>query len=532
MLDLSRIAQDLQLRKTQVETAVQLLDEGNSPSFIARYRKEKSGGLDEDRLRMIKERVADIRQLSDRKNTILKTIESQGKLTDELRAGILAAETNKRLDDLFLPHKPKKRSPASDAREKGLEELARAIWNRDPAVANLGEILTGMINPEKQLNTTEDILSGVKLILTEMIAENADVRAPVRFALWETGRVVSKKAEPKPEKVEKTEPKPEPVATPAPAAEIVPAVVPETAVTGETPTAPATGSEVVATPVPETPVPATPVPATPPSKPKREERERKDDKKGEEYKDYYEFTEGLKVIPPHRILAVNRGEREHALSVKLDWDAGRVNQAARSNLKFDDHPHKDLLESLVDGAVTGYVLPSLEKEIRKELTEESLSHAVEIFARNFKSLLLTPPLRQRRVLAIDPGTKSGTKAVALDEKGVLLEELSLHPLPPQNKVAEARAALAGLIRKHNLSLIAIGNGSSCREIEELVSELLTELEQGSEGNPPLTELAYVIANEAGAAAIFPPGTVIADAAEKLLEDLNGRLGYVQRTAAE
>ena len=196
---------------------------------------------------------------------------------------------------------------------------------------------------------------------------------------------------------------------------------------------------------------------------------------------------------------MNRGEREHALSVKLDWDAGRVNQAARSNLKFDDHPHKDLLESLVDGAVTGYVLPSLEKEIRKELTEESLSHAVEIFARNFKSLLLTPPLRQRRVLAIDPGTKSGTKAVALDEKGVLLEELSLHPLPPQNKVAEARAALAGLIRKHNLSLIAIGNGSSCREIEELVSELLTELEQGSEGNPPLTELAYVIANEAGAA---------------------------------
>ncbi len=484
MLDLSRIAQDLQLRKTQVETAVQLLDEGNSPSFIARYRKEKSGGLDEDRLRMIKERVAEIRQLADRKNTILKTIDSQGKLTDDLRAGIQAAETNKRLDDLFLPFKPKKRSAASDAREKGLEELAKAIWNRDPAVANLNEILVGMVNPEKNLNTPDEILGGAKLILTEMIAENADVRAPVRFALWETGRVVSKKAEPKPEK---HEPKPEAAPTPAPAAE-TPPVAPATE---DVPAVTPPTSETPVTPAPES------TPAAKSPKPKKEDR--KDDKKGEEYKDYYEFTEGLKAIPPHRILAVNRGEREHALSVKLDWDVNRVNQAARSNLKFDGHPHKELLESLIDGAVTGYVLPSLEKEIRKELTEESLSHAVEIFARNFKSLLLTPPLRNRRVLAIDPGTKSGTKAVALDEKGVLLEETTLHPLPPQNKVGEAKVALAGLIRKHNLSLVAIGNGSSCREIEELVSELLTELEQPTEGQPAITDLSYVIANEAGAA---------------------------------
>ncbi len=500
MPDLSRIAQDLQLRKTQVETAVRLLDAGDSPSFVARYRKEQSGGLDEDRLRMIKERVAELRQLADRKATIFKSIESHGKLTDDLRAGIHAAETTKRLDDLFLPFKPKKRTAASDARDKGLEELAKAIWTRDPAVANLPEILAGMVNPEKGLNTPADVLAGVKLILTETIAETADVRAPVRFALWETGRVVSKKAEPRPEKAPKVEPTPAPtpvaetatVPAPTPTPDAPPATVAENAPATDAPPIPAVAATTEAPPTPA----AVPAP-TPAPRPKREDR--RDDKKGDEYKDYYEFTEALKVIPPHRILAVNRGEREHALSVKLDWDANRIKQAAHSHVKFDDHPHKDLLEPLVDAALTGYVLPSLEKEIRKELTEESLSHAVEIFARNFKSLLLTPPLRNRKVLAIDPGTKTGTKAVALDEKGILLEEMTLHPLPPQNKAAEAKAALAGLIRKHNLSLVAIGNGSSCREIEELVSELLAELEAGKDGQPPLPDVAYVITNEAGAA---------------------------------
>jgi len=508
MPDLSRIAQDLQLRKTQVETAVRLLDAGDSPSFIARYRKEKSGGLDEDRLRMIQARVAEVRQLADRKATIIKTVESHGKMTDDLRAAIHAAETNKRLDDLFLPFKPKKRTAASDAREKGLEELAKAIWTRDPAVANLPEILAGMVNPEKGLNTPDDVMAGVKLILTETIAETADVRAPVRFALWDTGRVVSKKAEPRPEKGEKAAPPPAaapapvPEAAPAPVVEMPPPppVVETPPPTTETPPTPASDSPPPPEPAPsevKTETPPAPVPPTPAPKPKREDR--RDDKRGEEYKDYYEFTEALKVIPPHRILAVNRGEREHALSVKLDWDADRVKHAAHSNLKFDDHPHKDLLDPLVDAALTGYVLPALEKEIRKELTEESLSHAVEIFARNFKSLLLTPPLRNRKVLAIDPGTKTGTKAVALDEKGVLLEDMTLHPLPPQNKATEAKAALAGLIRKHNLSVIAIGNGSSCREIEELVSAMLAEMEEGKDGQPPLPGLSYVIANEAGAA---------------------------------
>jgi len=245
------------------------------------------------------------------------------------------------------------------------------------------------------------------------------------------------------------------------------------------------------------PTPAAPTPPAPPARPKKEPKI--DEKKGEEYRDYFDFTEGLRAIPPHRILAVNRGEKEHVLQVKIDWDVNRVKAAARSNLHLADHPHRDLLDPLVDEAITNFVLPSLEKEIRKELTEEALGHAIEIFARNFRSLLLTPALRNKRVLAVDPGTRAGTKAVALDERGTPLEDVTMHPLPPQNKVPEAKAALANLIRKHNLSVIAIGNGAMCREMEQIVSDLIAELENPTDGQPAVADLAYVIANEAGAA---------------------------------
>jgi protein Tex len=498
-LDLSRIAQDLQLRKVQVEAAVQLLDEGNTPPFIARYRKERAGGLDEDRLRIIRDRVADLRHLNERKQTILKTIDAQGKLTDDLRRAILTAETPKRVEDLYLPFKPKKRTPAADARDKGLGELAQAIWNHDPAVASLPEVLSGMVNPERGLTSPEDVLAGTKLILTEMIAEMAEVRAPVRFALWETGRITSRKAEPRPEPPKPERRPPEAAPAPPPAEQAPPPTPPSAeqapaAVEGQP--APAPEGEPPAVAAALTPPPA-PTPPAPPPRPKKEHKF--DEKKGEEYRDYFDFTEGLRAIPPHRILAVNRGEREHVLQVKLDWDVNRVRAAARSHLPLADHPHRDLLDPLVDEALANFVLPSLEREIRKELTEEALGHAIEIFARNFRSLLLTPPLRNRRVLAVDPGTRAGTKVVALDERGTPLEDLTAHPLPPQNKVAEAKAAFTGLIRKHGLQVIAIGNGSMCREMEQIISDMITELEAPTDGQAAVPELAYVIANEAGAA---------------------------------
>src|SRR5947207_1083903 len=176
-LDLSRVAQDLQIRKVQVEAVVQLLDEGNTIPFITRYRKERTGGLDEELLRVIQDRINQLRQLAERKQTILKTIDSQGKLTDELRAAILSADNSKRLEDLYLPYKPKKRTLATAAREKGLEPFALAIWNRDSAVANVAQSWASFVNPEKQLNTPEEVQAGVQHILAEMIAETVDVRA-------------------------------------------------------------------------------------------------------------------------------------------------------------------------------------------------------------------------------------------------------------------------------------------------------------------------------------------------------------------
>ncbi|MFM7149254.1 MAG: Tex-like N-terminal domain-containing protein, partial [Gemmataceae bacterium] len=237
-LDLSRIAQDLQIRKVQVEAVVHLLDEGNTIPFITRYRKERTGGLDEEILRIIQDRIQQQRSLAERKQTILRTIENQGKLTDELRASILHADNPKRLEDLYLPYKPKKRSLAQAARDRGLDRLAMAIWEADPVAENLEDLLPTLINPEQQLNSTEDILQGVSHILAEVIAESADVRHGVRMVLWDTGRLVTTK------------------------------------------------SEKVA------------------------------EGQGQEYRDYFNFSEALRQIPPHRIMAINRGEKDNTLQVK------------------------------------------------------------------------------------------------------------------------------------------------------------------------------------------------------------------------
>jgi uncharacterized protein len=348
-LDLSRIAQDLQIRKLQVESVVQLLDAGNTVPFITRYRKERTGGLNEDVIRQIQARVAYQRQLAERKQTILKSIAAQGKLTDELQTAILAAETSKRLEDLYLPHKPKKRSLATAARERGLEPFATAIWIRDPVVANLTEFAQGMVNPEKELATPEDVLAGVQHLLAEQIAETADVRAAVRVVLWETGKLCTSRNEQLPE--------------------------------GQ----------------------------------------------GLEYKDYFQFTEPARHIPPHRILAINRGEKANAIKGRLEWDADAVRRVAAEKLPFADHAHAEFLHKVLDDALSRLLLPSLEREIRRELTDEAEDHAVRVFARNLRSLLLQPPLRGRRVLAVDPGFRTGCKIASLDEHGSLLGEGVIYP---------------------------------------------------------------------------------------------------------
>jgi uncharacterized protein len=359
-LDFARIAQDLQIRKVQVESVVQLLDQGNSIPFITRYRKEKTGGLDEGALRHIQDWVVGQRRLAERKQTILKSVETQGKLTDDLRVAIFEAETSKRLEDLYLPFKPKKRNPAVIARERGLEPLAQAIWNRDPAVAKLEEVLPTLVNPEKELATSADVLQGVQHILAEQIAETAEFRQAVRCVLWETGKLAAGKKENLPEGA------------------------------------------------------------------------------GLDYKDYFQFAESARRIPPHRILALNRGEKEGAIKVRLEWNADGVHRAVLNKLPLADHPHAEFLKTVVEDALNRLLLPSLEREIRRELTEEAEIHAVRIFARNLNSLLLQPPLRGRRVLAIDPGFRTGCKLAALDEHGNLLEEGVIFPYPPPNRSQSKR----------------------------------------------------------------------------------------------
>jgi uncharacterized protein len=407
-LDLARIAQDLQLRKVQVESVVHLLDEGNTVPFITRYRKERTGGLDEDAIRRIHSRVAHFRHLSDRKLTILRSIDAQGRLTDELRSAILAAESPKRLEDLYLPYKPKKRSLATEAREKGLEPLATAIWTKDPIADNLGELLASMMNPDKGLNTADDILTGVRNILSEMVSEHADLRMSARRVIWDTGRLVSAKAENLPEG------------------------------------------------------------------------------RGNEYKVYFQFTEPLNHIPPHRILAINRGEKEQVLKVRIEWDAPRMDAAIRTALPFDSHPHRELLEQVRDDSLTRLLLPSLEREVRRELTDYAQEHAVRVFAKNLRSLLLQPPLRGKRVLAVDPGLRTGCKLCALDENGAPIEHAVVYPHAPQNKRAEAKGTIERLVRKHQLTVIAIGNGTACRETEQLVADLIGDL--ATRGSQPIPDL--------------------------------------------
>ncbi len=474
-LDLSRIAQDLQIRKVQVEAVVQLLDEGNTIPFITRYRKERTGGLDEEVLRIIQERIGQLRHLAERKQTILRSIEGQGKLTDELRAAILSADSPKRLEDLYLPYKPKKRTLATTAREKGLEPLALAIWNSDPAVANLAEVLAGMLNPEKELNTPDDVLTGAGHVLAELIAETADIRGTLRNVLWDTGKLTTAK------------------------------------------------SDKVA------------------------------EGQGLDYKDYFQFTEPLRHVPPHRILAINRGEKENVLTVKLVWDeelglrvalerlplplpdhkpavpaqepppngtGGPAVEAeaglpagAHAGVRSEDsapaphahahphpnhphrmqeliaqrtaalqaHPHKEFLQRVTADALSRLLVPSLEREIRRELTQKAEGHAIDVFARNLRSKLLAPPLHGKRILAIDPGFRTGCKVAALDEHGNLLEEGVIFPHPPQKKAHDARLKLEELVRKHQTSVIAIGNGTACRETEELVGELISSLDARRSG---------------------------------------------------
>ena len=395
-IDLGRIAQDLQIRKVQVESVVQLLDEGNTVPFVTRYRKERTGGLNEVQIRDIQSRVQKIRDLNDRKQTILKAIDAQGKLTDELREAIRVTENPKKLEDLYLPYKPKKRTKASEAREKGFEPLALRVWNRDETLGDIAEAAREFLNAEKGVETVDQVLEGVRHILAEAISELSLIRDAARKVVWRTGKIATIKSE------------------------------------------------------------------------------GVDEAKGQDYRDYFAYSEPIQNIPPHRVLAFNRGEKENVLKIKLDVHQPDFEKAVLDNLPLEGHPQAAIFREGALDALERLLRPSLEREVRRDLSESAEKHAVEVFARNLRSLLLQSPITPQVILAIDPGFRTGCKVAVLGTQGTLLDHTVIYPHAPQNRRHEAKMTLKELVNKHKVNTVAIGNGTACRETEELVAELISE----------------------------------------------------------
>jgi len=564
-IDLAAVAKSLGLQQARVEAVVKLLDEGNTIPFITRYRKDQTGGLDEEPIRAIADRVTKDRQLAERKQTILRSIESQGKLTPELAKGIEAAQTTRRLEDLYLPYKPKKQTLATTARMRGLEPLALEILNADPLAANLDARLPDFVNTDKQVPTSADALLGAGHILAEMFSERADFRGRIRVIMEKSGKLTTSSVEPEQKPAEKQQKQsreakeaksdvgaeaakaqplfekladaPAEASAPATEAAVVAESAPDTKVAepvaatpavevpvaGEAPApvaeaapsdvaAPVDAASVeVSAPVEGAPaaedaapadgaaVPAVASQAEAPKKKKKEKKPKKPLTKAEAkaaelqraFRDYFHFTEAVKNLPPHRVLAINRGEKAKVLRVKLDCDLAAAEAVVDELLVPPNHPHADFLRGCGRDALTRLVLPSLDRELRREMTDAAEAHAVEVFAKNLRNLLLQPPVRERRLLALDPGFKSGCKWVALDEFGNLLEHGVVFVVGNAERRAGSKAKLIEVVKQHQLNTIVIGNGTACRETETFVADLLTNEFAG-------TGVSYVIVSEAGA----------------------------------
>jgi uncharacterized protein len=419
-IDLARIAKELNLQVSQVENVTRLLDEGNTVPFITRYRKEVTGDLNEDAIRQIRERVHSQRQLVERSNTILRLIDGQGKLTPRLRKAIENADSLRRLDDLYLPFRPKRRSRAQVARERGLEPFAEQIWNGDETLGKLESAAAQFVDPEKELVDAAAVLQGVNDLLAERIGETAEARELARRTGWKTGRLVVRPA------------------------------------TGKTANADA-----------------------------------------KEFQNYDDYTESVARIPPHRIMAINRGEKAKALKVRFEWDGQRIENQLLDHFSVNSHRYAATVKAGLTDALERFIQPGIDREVRRELTEKAEAHAVSVFAQNLKSLLMQPPLRGRRVVAVDPGLRTGCKLAALDEYGKLCGTDLMFVTGSAERKTAARQKLAEFAREHDCNLFVIGNGTACRETEVLTAETIAE---------ELPDAKYVVVNEAGAS-VYSTSTV-------------------------
>lgn len=579
-ISLRQLSWGLKVSAEQVQAVVELLDAGNTIPFITRYRKDQTGGLDEEKVLAIAERLLKQRQLAERKQTILRSIESQNKLTPTLAKQILGARTLKRLEDLYLPFKPKKQTLATTARERGLDHLAEEILNQDPIAADLDRRAADYVNPDKQVTSGADALLGAGHILAELFSENAELRQRLRDILMQTGKLSTSLTEDAAKSLSATpsaatpaspiesadaretgptaaetstkEPTEQTAATPSPADAAAPGIseqsvsadvrgedgekavtpkngeeralgehgtdsapppaedvgpAPESdqvtevgqaetsatqqAVSGEA--TPAESAPVETAAVPQASAPAGPrtVPLKPAVSAKEEERRKKRERFLRLFADYARYSESVRTIPPHRVLAINRGEREKVLRVKIEADLETLQKAAEEICVPAEHPHAEFLRGCVRAALTRLVLPALEREIRRELNEKAEAHAVQVFARNLRRLLLQPPVRNHVVLAIDPGLRQGCKFAVLDPYGKVLDHGVFSIIGSSERIESGKQRVLEIVQKHGVTLIALGNGTGCRETEDFLARLMQN--DWKDGGP-----AYVIVNEAGA----------------------------------
>ncbi len=405
---LNRLARELNIRQSQVESTVKLIDEGNTIPFIARYRKEVTGGLDDQVLRDLSDRLTYLRNLEARREEVLRLIESQGMLTDEISGSLAKADSLQEIEDIYRPFKPKRRTRASIAREKGLEPLAVMIYAQSLKKGSVEEIASAYINPEKGVETCEDALNGAMDIIAETVSDNAEYRKAIRELTFKEGVVVTagKKEEDSP------------------------------------------------------------------------------------YRMYYDFREPVARIAPHRVLAIDRGEREEFLSVKLEAPEDRIVSWLKSrSLARDGSIFKTYVESAVEDAYSRLIKPSIENEIRGSLTEAAQEQAIKVFSENLRNLLLQPPVKGNVVLGLDPAYRTGCKMAVVSDTGRVLYTGVIYPTPPQNKVEEAKKIVKALIAKFNIDIIAIGNGTASRETEIFAAGVIKELDK---------KVKYMVVSEAGA----------------------------------
>jgi uncharacterized protein len=444
-IDLEPIASGLKVSVDRVSLTLALLDEGNTVAFITRYRKDQTGGLDEEQIRAVHREATQARQLAQRKAAVLKLIEAQGRLTPGLRNRIESAKSSKRLEDLYLPFKANKQSLASLARQRGLGPLADEVLSAQGC--DLVTRAAEFVSTEHGLEVTADVVAGVKHIISESFSERTDVRGRLRGIFARTGKLICTKhdstgeAEPSPSQTGASD---------------------EVASESEAPDE-ATNSVVV---------PTAKVPISKASASKISVRQRKRTKLENSLRDYFDYSESTGKIRAHRVLAINRGERAKILRVRIDGDLEALTAAAIEILVEQTHPNAEFLGECVRSAVTRSIVPSLERELRREMSEAAETHAVSVFAKNLRNLFLQRPVHGRRVLAIDPGFKSGCKLAALDQFGGVLQHETV-------------------VTSHDLSVIVIGNGAACRDAEQIVAAAI-----GGELQDRCVE--YVIVNEAGA----------------------------------